>query len=187
MIKAMEMKKGMVLQIDGKPCYVVDYQHVKLGKGGAVLQTKLKNVLDGTIITKRIRSEESLDQIFVDKQIYEYLYSAGDEHVFMHKETYEQITLGNDMFSEGVKYAKPNIEVEIHSLDGKLVSVVLPNAVDLEVTDTSPAIKGATATNQYKKAILETGLEIQVPPFVENGELLKVDTRTGQYLERVKK
>ncbi len=187
MIKATEMKKGMVLQIDGKPCCVVDYQHVKLGKGGAVLQTKLKNVLDGTIITKRIRSEESLDQVFVDKQIYEYLYSAGDEHVFMHKENYEQITLGNDMFGEGVKYAKPNIEVEIHSLNGQLVSVVLPSSVDLKVTDTPPAIKGATATNQYKKATLETGLDVQIPPFIENGELIKVDTRTGQYLERVKK
>lgn len=187
MIKATEMKKGMIVVIDGKPCIVLDYQHVKLGKGGAVLQTKLKNVKDGTIITKRIRSEEAMEQAFVDKQQYEYLYSAGDEHVFMHKETYEQITLDSDMFSEGKKWAMPNIDVEIHFLNDSPLAIVLPNSVELKVTDTPPAIKGATATNQYKKAMLETGEEITVPPFVENGELIRVDTRTGEYLERVKK
>lgn len=187
MIKATEMKKGMVLKVDDAPCLVLDYQHVKLGKGGAVLQTKLRNVKDGTITNKRIRSEEALEQVFVDRQKYEYLYSDGSEHVFMHLETYEQISLGDDMFGEGVLYAKPNTEVEIETLDGQPINVALPNSVELEVTDTPPAIKGATATNQYKKAILETGLNISVPPFVENGEMIRVDTRSGEYLERVKK
>ncbi|MBN1765946.1 MAG: elongation factor P [Sedimentisphaerales bacterium] len=187
MIKATEMKKGMVVVVDGNPCFVLEYQHVKLGKGGAVLQTKLKNVEDGTIVTKRIRSEESLEQVFVDKQKYEYLYSNGDEHVFMHKETYEQITLNTDAFGDGHKYAKPNIDVEIHTLNGKPLEVVMPNSVELEIVDTPPAIKGATATNQYKKATMETGVIVSVPPFVENGELIRVDTRTGEYLERVKK
>ena len=187
MIKATEMKKGMVVVVDGNPCMVLDYQHVKLGKGGAVLQTKLKNVKDGTITIKRIRSEEAMEQVFLDKQQYEYLYSAGDEHVFMHKETYEQITLDSNMFSEGKKWAMPNIDVEIHFLGGSPLTIVLPNSVELKVTDTPPAIKGATATNQYKKAMLETGIEITVPPFVENGELIRVDTRSGEYLERVKK
>ena len=184
MIKGTEMKKGMVVMIDGNPCLILDYQHVKLGKGGAVLQTKLKNVLDGTITTRRIRSEESLDQVFVDKQQYEYLYSTGDEHVLMHKENYEQITLDNNLFSEGVKWCKPNTDVELQILDGKPLAVVLPNSVELEVTDTPPAIKGATATNQYKKAVLETGVQINVPPFVENQELIRVDTRSGEYLQR---
>ena len=186
-IKATEMKKGMVLSIDGNPCRVIDYQHVKLGKGGAVLQTKLKNMMDGTIITKRIRSEETLEQVFVDKQAYEYLYSSGDEHVFMHKENYDQINLGDDLFVDGTKYCKPNTDVEIHFLDGKPLTVVLPNSVELEVADTPPAIKGATATNQYKKATMETGAEVMVPPFVEPGEMIRVDTRNGEYLERVKK
>lgn len=186
-IKATEMKKGMVLKVDGNPCLVLDYQHVKLGKGGAVLQTKLKNIIDGTIVQKRIRSEESLEQVFVDKQQYEYLYSSGSEHVFMHKETYEQITLDDDMFGEGKLYAKPNTDVEIQFYDGKPLDVVLPNSVELEVTDTPPAIKGATATNQYKKATLETGAEVSVPPFVEPGEMIRVDTRTKEYIERVKK
>lgn len=186
MIKATEMKKGMVLKVDDAPCLVLDYQHVKLGKGGAVLQTKLKNVKDGTITNKRIRSEEALEQVYVDRQKYEYLYSDGDEHVFMHKETFEQISLREE-FADGPLYAKPNTEVEVEFLDGQAISVNLPNSVELEVTDTPPAIKGATATNQYKKATLETGLQVTVPPFVENGELIRVDTRSGEYLERVKK
>ena len=186
-IKATEMKKGMVVKIDGSPFLVLDYQHVKLGKGGAVLQTKLKNILDGTIIQKRIRSEETLEQVFMDKMPYEYLYSSGAEHIFMHRETYDQITLNNDLFAEGTKYCKPNTDVEVHFYDGKPLTVVLPNSVELEVTDTPPAIKGATATNQYKKATLETGAEVMVPPFVESGGLIRVDTRTGDYLERVKK
>ena len=187
MVKATEMKKGMVVKVDGAPCIVLDYQHVKLGKGGAVLQTKLKNVHDGTITTKRIRSEESMEQVFLDKQPYEYLYSAGDEFVFMHKQTYEQITLGSDLFGEGAKWCNPNTDVELQFLEGKPLGVTLPNSVELMIVDTPPAIKGATATNQYKKATLETGEVIQVPPFVGNNELVRVDTRTGEYLERVKK
>ena len=186
MIKATDMKKGMVLKVDGKLVVVVEYQHVKLGKGGAVLQTKFKNVLDGLTTSKRIRSEESLEDVYVDKQNYEYLYSSGDEHVLMHKETFDQITIDSELFGDGPKYLKPNIDVEVHFFDGKALTVALPNTVELEVTDTPPAIKGATATNQYKKAIMETGLEITVPPFIENGELIRIDTRSGEYLERVK-
>ncbi len=188
MIKATEMKKGMIVRMNGTPHIVLDYQHVKLGKGGAVLQTKLKSVLDGTIINERIRSEETLEPVFLDRQKYEYLYSAGpSEHVFMHKENYEQISLDDTVFVDGTLYCKPNTDVEIEFMDGKPVTVNMPNTVELRVTDTPPAIKGATATNQYKKATMETGLIITVPPFVEPGELLRVDTRTGEYIERVKK
>lgn len=186
MIKATEMKKGMVVKMDNRLLVVVDYQHVKLGKGGAVLQTKFKDVLEGSTVSKRIRSEETLEDVYVDKQQYEYLYSSGDEHVFMHKETYDQITLGNDLFEEGPLYCKPNTDVEIQFFDGRALSIVLPNSVELEVTDTPPEIKGATATNQYKKATLETGLEITVPPFVKNGDIVRIDTRSGDYLERAK-
>ena len=183
-IKATEMKKGMVLKVDNNPCLVLDYQHVKLGKGGAVLQTKLKNIIDGTIINKRIRSEEALEQVFMEKQKYEYLYSSGNEYVFMHQENYEQITLDGELFADGVKYCKPNTEIELQFYDGKPLAVVLPNSVELKVADTPPKIKGATATNQYKRATLETGLQINVPPFVKNGDILRVDTRTGKYIER---
>ncbi len=187
MIKATEMKKGMVLKIDGALMVVLDYQHVKLGKGGAVLQTKLKSVMEGNVTTKRIRSEETLEDVYVDRQKYEYLYSAGNEHVLMHKETFDQMTIDSELFGDGPLYCKPNTDVEVQFFDGKPLSVDLPNTVELEVTDTPPAIKGATATNQYKKAELETGVSVTVPPFVENGELIRVDTRTGEYLERVKK
>jgi len=186
-VKATEMKKGMVVKVDGAPCVVVDYQHVKLGKGGAVLQTKLKNILDGTIATKRIRSEETLEQVFVDRQFYEYLYSGGGNHVFMHKTTYDQITLDDDMFADGARYCKPNTDVEIQYYDGRPLAVVLPNAVELEVVEAPPVIKGATATNQYKRAKLETGLEVMVPSFIGIGEIIRVDTRTGEYLERANK
>ncbi|MBN1846886.1 MAG: elongation factor P [Sedimentisphaerales bacterium] len=186
-IKATEMKKGMVVKVDESPCLILDYQHVKLGKGGAVLQTKLKNVIDGTIINRRIRSEETLEQVFMERHPYEYLYSAGADHVFMHKENYEQITLDDELFADGKRFCKPNTDVELQFYDGKPLAVLLPNSVELEVADTPPKIKGATATNQYKKAILETGSEVMVPPFVESGELIRIDTRTGEYLERVKK
>ena len=188
MIKATDMKKGMVLNIDGKPCEVLDYQHVKLGKGGAVLQTKFKNIQEGGTVNKRIRSEETLEQIFVEKMKYEYLYSSGTECVFMHKENYDQLELQDSDFADGqgTMWCKENTDVEIQFLNGKPFNVVLPNTVDLLVVDTPPAIKGATATNQYKKAILETGAMVNVPPFVENGELIKVDTRTEEYVERVK-
>ena len=181
------MKKGMVLKIDGNLCVVLDYQHVKLGKGGAVLQTKFKNVLEGNVVSKRIRSEETLEDVYVDRQNYEYLYSAGGEHVLMHKETYDQITIDNDLFGDGPQYCKPNTDVQVQFFDNKPLAVDLPNSVELEVTDTPPELKGATATNQYKKATLETGLIINVPPFVKIGDLLRVDTRSGEYLERAKK
>ena len=187
MIKATEMKKGMVLKIDGNLCVVLDYQHVKLGKGGAVLQTKFKNVLEGNVVSKRIRSEETLEDVYVDRQNYEYLYSAGGEHVLMHKETYDQITIDDDLFGDGPQYCKPNTDVQVQFFDNKPLSVDLPNAVELEVTDTAPELKGATATNQYKKATLETGLIVNVPPFVKIGDVLRVDTRSGEYIERAKK
>lgn len=187
MIKATEMKKGMVLKVDGRLVVVVDYQHVKLGKGGAVLQTKFKDVLEGSVTSKRIRSEENLEDVYVDKEKYEYLYSDGSGHILMHKENYEQITIGDDLFGDGPKYLKPNTDLEVQFFDGKPLAVVLPNSVELEVTDTPPPLKGATATNQYKKAEMETGLQINVPPFIETGEHLRIDTRSGEYLERVKK
>lgn len=188
MIKATEMKKGMVLKVDGQLVVVLDYQHVKLGKGGAVLQTKFKSVLEGSVTTKRIRSEETLEDVYVDRQNYEYLYSAGkDEHVLMHKETFDQITIDDDMFGDGPRYCKPNTDVVVQFFDGKALAVDLPNTVELEVMDTAPELKGATATNQYKPATLETELSIQVPPFVKVGDVLRVDTRSGEYLDRARR
>ncbi|HOQ05367.1 MAG TPA: elongation factor P [Anaerohalosphaeraceae bacterium] len=185
-MKASEMKKGQTIKMDGVLYVIVDYQHVKLGKGGAVYQTKLKNLTDGGIRDVRIRAEEVLEEAFLEKRNFEYLYSTGNEHVFMDLETYDQITLDDDAFGEGPKYCKPNTPILINMYNGKPVVVQLPNTVDLKVVDTAPEIKGATATNQYKPATLETGLVIQVPPFVKIGEVVRVDTRTGEYVTRVK-
>ena len=178
------MKKGQTVKIDGKLYSVVDYQHVKLGKGGAVYQTKLKSLADGSIQNIRLRSEETIEDAFLDKGKYEYLYSSGSEHVLMDIENYEQITLNDDAFGDGPKYLKPNSQLEVSMYEGKPVIINLPNTVDLKVTDTPPEIKGATATNQNKPATLETGVIVQVPPFIKIGEVIRVDTRTGQYLTR---
>ena len=185
-MKASQMQKGQTVTIDGKLYAIVDYQHVKLGKGGAVYQTKLKSLADGSIQNIRLRSEENIDEAFLDKRTYEYLYSAGSEHILMDTTTYDQITLDDDAFGDGPKYLKPNTQLQVSMYEGRPVVVTLPNTVDLEVTDTPPEIKGATATNQNKPATLETGLIVQVPSFIKTGELIRVDTRTGEYVTRVK-
>ena len=185
-MRASDMKRGMTVNIDGKLCMVVSYQHVKLGKGGAVYQTKFKTVADGSILDKRLRAEENVEEAYLDKRNYEYLYSSPGEHVLMDLETFDQISLDDDAFGDGQKYLKPNTPLQVSMYEGKPVIVELPNTVDLEITDTAPEIKGATATNQYKPATMETGLIVSVPPFIKIGEKLKIDTRTGEYVTRVK-
>ena len=180
------MKKGQTVKIDDKLYWVVDYQHVKLGKGGAVYQTKLKSLTDGSIQNVRLRSEETIEEAYLDKRKYEYLYSSGSEHVLMDIENFEQITLDNQTFGDGPKYLKPNNQLQVSMYEGKPVVVELPNTVDLKVVDAPPEIKGATATNQNKPATLETGLVVQVPSFIKVGEIIRVDTRSGEYLTRAK-
>jgi len=185
-MKASEMKKGQTVKIDGKLFAVVDYQHVKLGKGGGVYQTKLKNLTDGSIQNVRLRSDEIVEDAFLEKKNFEYLYSGRNEHILMDTNTYEQLSFDDETFGDGSKYLKPNTQIQVTMYEGKPVIVELPNTVDLEVTDAPPEIRGATATNQNKPATLETGLVVQVPSFVKVGETIRVDTRTGQYITRVK-
>jgi elongation factor P len=185
-MKAAEMEKGMTIVIDGKLYNIVDYEHVKLSKGGACFQTKLKSLADGSIQNIRLRSEESIEEVELDKRTYEYLYSAGSEHYLMDTTTFDQITLDDDAFGDGQKYLKPNTMLQVSMYEGKPVIVTLPFTVDLKVVETPPEIKGATATNQNKPATLETGVVVQVPAFVKLGEMIRVDTRTGAYVTRVK-
>ena len=180
------MKKGMTVKVDDNLYAIVDYQHVKLGKGGAVYQTKLKSLTDGSIRDIRLRAEEIIEEAYLDKRDYEYLYSAPGEHVLMDLETYDQISLDDDAFGDGPKYLKPNTKLQVSMYQGRPLVVTLPNTVDLEITDTAPEIKGATATNQNKPATLETGLVVSVPPFIKSGEIIRVDTRSGEYVTRVK-
>jgi elongation factor P len=185
-MRASEMRKGQSVKIDGKLYAIVDYQHVKLGKGGAVYQTKLKSLTDGSIQNVRLRSEETVEEAYLDKRTYEYLYSSGSEHVLMDTTTYDQISLDDDAFGDGPKYLKPNTQLQVSMYKGRPLVVTLPNTVDLEVTDTPPEIRGATATNQPKPATLETGLVVQVPSFIKAGDIIRVDTRNGEYVTRVK-
>jgi elongation factor P len=185
-MKVSEMKKGQTIIMDDMLYVIMDYKHVKLGKGGAVRQTKLKNIKDGGIRDIRLRQEDNVEEAYLDKRKFEYLYSSGSEHILMDLETYDQISLDDDQFADGKIYLKPNSPMLVSMYEGNPVIVELPNTVDLEVTETDPEIKGATATNQYKSATLETGATVQVPPFIKVGEMLRVDTRTGEYVTRVK-
>ena len=185
-MRASQMQKGQTVKIDGKLYVIVDYQHVKLGKGGAVYQTKLKSLTDGLIQNVRLRSEETIEEAYLDKRTYEYLYSSGSEHVLMDTTTYDQITLDDNAFGDGAKFIKPNTQIEVSMYEGRPIIVTLPNTVELEVTETAPEIKGATATSQNKPATLETGLVVQVPPFIKVGEVIRIDTRSGEYVTRVK-
>jgi elongation factor P len=185
-IKASDIRRGMVVTMDGSNFVVVDFAHRTPGNLRAFVQAKLKNMSNGTTIEKRLRSDEQIEVPFVETRDFEYLYSSGDEHVFMDCETYDQITFGPDMVGESMGYLLPNTKVQVTYIDDKAVSVQIPASVDLTVTDTPPSIKGATATNQYKEATTETGLKIQVPPFIEPGEKVRIDTRSGEYVERVK-
>ncbi len=185
-MRASEMRKGQTVRIDGRLYAIVDYQHVKLGKGGAVYQTKLKSLTDGSIQSVRLRSEETVEEAYLDRRMYEYLYSAGSKHVLMDVTTFDQITFDDDAFGHGQKFLKPNTQLQVSMYEGRPIIVELPNTVDLEVTETPPEIRGATATSQNKPATVETGLVVSVPSFVKVGDVIRVDTRTSEYVTRVK-
>jgi elongation factor P len=186
MIKATDIRRGMVITMEGINFVVVDFAHHTPGNLRAMVQTKLRNMNTGAIIDKRLRSVDQIEVPFVETKEYEYLYSSGDEHVFMDTETYDQISFSPEILGTAMDYLLPNSRVMVKFIDDKAVSIEIPASIDLVVTETPPAIKGATVTNQYKDAVMETGLKVQVPPFVEPGEKIRIDTRTGEYVERVK-
>ncbi len=186
-VKANDIRKGMVITMDGQNFVVHDFYHHTPGNLRAMVQAKLKNMKTGTIIDKRFRSVDQVEVPFVESKEFEYLYSQGDdEHIFMDTTTFDQISFPIDMVGDIMKFLLPNAKVSVRYVDEKPVSVAPPDIVELEITDTPPAIKGATATNQYKDATTETGFQVSVPPFIEPGEKIRVDTRDGKYVERVK-
>ncbi|MDR3639527.1 MAG: elongation factor P [Isosphaeraceae bacterium] len=186
MIKATDIRRGMVITIEGVNFVVVDFAHHTPGNLRAMVQTKLRNMNSGALIDKRLRSVDQIEVPYVETKQFEYLYSAGDEHVFMDSETFDQLSFPDEILGTAMQYLLPNSKVTVQYVGGKPVSVEVPASIDLVVTETPPSIKGATATNQYKEAVLETGLKVQVPPFVGPGEKIRIDTRTGEYMERVK-
>ena len=186
MLKATDIRRGMVITMEGVNFVVLDFAHHTPGNLRAMVQTKLRNMNSGSLIDKRFRSVDQIDVPYVETKEYEYLYSAGDEHVFMDTETYDQLSFTPEILGTSMQYLLPNSKVMVMHVADKPVSIEVPASIDLTVVDTPPSIKGATATNQYKEATLETGLKVQVPPFITPGEKIRIDTRTGEYVSRVK-
>lgn len=187
MISATQLRPGMLIKHEGNICVVLNVLHVTPGNWRGMVQTKLKSIKDGRGFEYRFRSDDKVEVAVLEESEMEYLYADGDHHYFMDVNTYEQCTIASDLLGDAKNYLIPNIRCKVKFYEGKPVGVELPMTVDLKVVDTPPQIKGATATNSPKPATLETGLVIQVPPFINPGDIVRVDTRTGEYLERATK
>jgi|SRR5690554_326854 len=181
-----DIRKGFKIVLDGQPYVFVDHQFVKPGKGQAFVRSKLRNMITGNILERTFKSGEKLDKADTEDRNMQYLYAEGNSRVFMDTQNYEQVTITDEQLGETVYYLLDNTEVDVVFFEGRPIGVTPPTFVTLEVTETEPGFKGDTTSNVTKPATLETGLAIQVPLFVEVGEKLKIDTRTGEYVERVK-
>ena len=185
MISAGDFRNGVTFEEDGQVLQIVEFQHVKPGKGAAFVRTKIRNVITGAVIEKSYNPTAKVAQAFVERRDMQYLYNDGDLYYFMDLETFEQMPIGQDALSDNFKFVKENETCKVVSYKGKVFAVEPPIFVELEVTETEPGIKGDTATNTLKPATLETGAEIKVSLFINIGDILKIDTRTGEYVERV--
>ena len=184
MLSAGEFRKGQTVEIDGAVWVIVDFQHVKPGKGAAFVRTKIKNVVNGNVLERTFSPTERYPRAHVETKSMEYLYNDGDLYYFMDNETYEQVPINASVLGDNFKFVKENMECKVLSYKGNVFGVEPPNFVELEVVETDPGFKGDTATNATKPAKLETGAEIKVPLFINEGEMIRVDTRTGEYMER---
>ena len=185
MITAGDFRNGVTIEYDGKVCQVVEFQHVKPGKGAAFVRTKLKDNVNGGVVETSFRPTEKFPQAHIDRKDMQYLYNDGDLYHFMDVENYDQIALGEDDIQDALKFVKENEMVKVCSHNGNVFAVEPPLFVELEVTETEPGFKGDTATGANKPAVVETGATVNVPLFVEQGDVIKIDTRTGEYLSRV--
>lgn len=185
MISAGDFRNGITLEIEGAVYQIVEFQHVKPGKGAAFVRTKIKNVMTGSVVERTFRPTEKFPSARIDRVDMQYLYEDGDLYNFMNMENYEQMALTSDVIGDALKFVKENEMCKVCSHNGNVFSIEPPLFVELQVTDTEPGFKGNTATGATKPAIVETGAQVNVPLFVENGEVIKIDTRTGEYLSRV--
>ena len=183
-INTNQFKTGMAIAIDGQPFTIVDFQHVKPGKGGAFVRTKVRNIATGAVLDKTFRAGEKFDRMHTQSRKVAYLYSTEDEVVLMDNETYEQVSVSPAMAEDALKWVVENMEVELMYLNGQPFEVAAPNFVELTITQSDPGVQGNTAQGATKPATLESGVTIQVPLFIEEGEKVKVDTRSGEYLGR---
>ncbi|MBR5218442.1 MAG: elongation factor P [Clostridia bacterium] len=184
MISAGEFRNGITFEFEGNVFQIVEFQHVKPGKGAAFVRTKLKNVINGGVVEKTFRPTDKMPKAHIERKDMEYLYSDGDLFYFMDQETYEQLPLNQEQLGDALKFVKENMLVKILSYKGNVFGVEPPNFVELAVSQTEPGVKGDTATGATKPATLETGATIYVPLFINEGDMIRVDTRSGEYMER---
>jgi elongation factor P len=187
MLGATEVRKGMIVKYEGELQYVMNVYHHTPGNLRAVIQIKMRNLKTGTSKEIRFSSGDKLEVAHIEQVDMEYLYQEGDTYVFMNQENFEQVSLHKTLLGEDVQWLKENMICKVEFYEGRAIAVEVPFTVELKVVKTEPALKGATITNVYKPATLETGAVVQVPPFIEEGELIRVDTRDAKYLERVNK
>ena len=185
MISAGDFRNGLTVEIEGNVFQIIEFQHVKPGKGAAFVRTKLKNIKNGGVVEKTFRPTEKFPQARIERKDMQYLYSDGELYNFMDTETFEQIALNQDNVGDSLKFVKENEMVKICSHNGEVFAIEPPLFVELEITDTEPGFKGDTATGATKPAIVETGATVYVPLFVEQHDIIKIDTRTGEYLSSV--
>ncbi|RDV81754.1 elongation factor P [Ammonifex thiophilus] len=185
MISTNDFRTGLTIELDGEVYQVIEFLHVKPGKGAPFVRTKLRNLRTGAVIEKTFNAGEKVPRAHLDRRQAQYLYSDGSSFYFMDMETYEQVALGEKELGDAVKFLKENLEISLLLYQGKVIGVELPNTVELKVIETPPGVRGDTAAGGSKPAKLETGAVIQVPLFVEEGDIIQVDTRTGEYLKRV--
>ena len=185
MISAGDFRNGVTIELEGNIFQIIEFQHVKPGKGAAFVRTKLKNIKSGGVVEKTFRPTEKCPQARIDRKDMQYLYNDGDLFYFMDVENYEQIALNAESIGDALKFVKENEMVKVCSHNGSVFAVEPPLFVELEITETEPGFKGDTATGATKPAIVETGAKVMVPLFVDQGDTIKIDTRTGEYLSRV--
>ena len=185
MVSTNDIRPGQSLNIDGSVFLILEYQHVKPGKGKAFVKTKLKNLTNGGVVDKTFRADENVEQAFIDKQIFQYLYKDNNEYIFMNKETYEQIKLNENIIQDRYLLMKESQEITIQMYENNPIDILLPSSVELKVIKAEPAVKGDTVTSSNKIVTCETGLEISVPMFIEENEIIKVDTKNKSYMTRL--
>lgn len=185
-LSANDIRKGMVILHEGTPVKVMEFRHHTPGNLRAMVQTRLRNLLTGNSFEHRFRSNDTLEKVTLEQHKMEYLYSDGSHHHFMNNETYEQVALTEEELGDAAQWLMPNLQIEVEFYDGTPIGVTLPSSMELIVTDTEPVLKGATASNSNKPATLENGVTLYVPPFITNGEKIRVNPSESRYMERVK-
>ena len=186
MLSPTELKKGTVIELDGKPFRVVDYNQKVVGRGGSIVNVRIKNLIDGGVVSRTFKGQERVESAEVNKQTVQYLYNDGSNYFFMDPETFEQFELSSDLVDDASSYLKEGDNIILQSFNGATINVELPKNVYLQVTYCEDVVKGDTTSSVLKDATVETGLKVKVPAFIKNGDIISVDTETGEYRERKK-